>query len=75
MRAFEHPLVALPVSTVLRYERHLSAISMVAGFGFDNYYLGRVDHPAAQIALFGYVVMAVVSIVLTHFVASREVQG
>lgn len=75
MRAFEHPIVALPVSAFLKYERHLSAISMVAGFGFDNYYLGRVDHPAAQLALFGYVVMAVVSIVLVHFVESRHPEG
>ena len=26
---------------------------MAGGFAFDNYYFGRVDHPATQIVLFG----------------------
>ena len=75
MRTFEHSLMALPLYAVRRYERHLSAASMVAGFAFDNYYFGRVDHPATQIALFGYVFIVIVSIVLVHFIESREPQG
>jgi hypothetical protein len=76
VNSFAHPLVALPLSAIRRYERHLSAVSMVAGFAFDNYYLDRVDHPLAQFALFAYVLAAIVSIVLVHFVESRpEMQG
>jgi len=71
VNSFAHPLVALPLSAIKRYERHLSAVSMVAGFAFDNYYLDRVDHPLAQFALFAYVLGAIVSIVLVHFVESR----
>lgn len=44
---------------------------MIAGFAFDNYYFGRVDHPATQIVLFAYLLSAIVSLVLLHFVESR----
>lgn len=57
-------------STVKKYERPLSAVSMVAGFIFDNFYFDRVDHPATQIVLAVYLALAVVSIVLVHFVES-----
>jgi hypothetical protein len=68
-------LVALPLSAFRRYERHLSAVSMVAGFAFDNYYLDRVDHPIAQLALFGYVLSAIASIVLVHLIETIEPEG
>jgi hypothetical protein len=70
-----HPFVAVPLSAIRRYERHLSAVSMVAGFGFDNYYLDRVDHPVAQLALLGYLLSAIASIVLVHFIESRRPEG
>jgi len=57
-----------------KYERHLSAAAMVIGFAFDNYCFGRVDHPATQIALFIYLVVAIVSILLVHFIESRTNQ-
>jgi hypothetical protein len=66
----EYPLVSPLFSTVKRYERPLSAVSMVAGFVFDNYYFDRVDHPATQIVLAVYLVLAIGSIVLIHFVES-----
>jgi len=66
----EYPLVSPLLLTVKRYERPLSAISMVAGFVFDNFYFDRVDHPATQIVLAVYLALAVVSIVLVHFVES-----
>ena len=63
MRALaEYPLVSPLFSTVKRYERPLSAASMVAGFVFDNFYFDRVDHPATQIVLAAYLALAVVSI-------------
>ena len=71
MRALaEYPLVSPLLSTVKKYERQLSALSMVAGFIFDNYYFDRVDHPATQIVLAAYLALAIVSIVLIHFVES-----
>ena len=71
MRALaEYPLVSPLFLTVKRYERPLSAVSMVAGFVFDNFYFDRVDHPATQIVLAVYLVLAISSIVLIHFVES-----
>ena len=64
------PVVSL-VSALKRYERHLSAIAMIAGFGFDNYYFGRIDHPATQFVLFAYVSAAIVSIVFLHVIESE----
>jgi hypothetical protein len=66
----EYPLVSPLFSTVKRYERPLSAVSMVAGFVFDNFYFDRVDHPATQIVLAVYLTLAIASIVLIHFVES-----
>ena len=71
MRALaEYPLVSPFLMTVKRYERPLSAASMVAGFIFDNYYFDRVDHPATQVVLAVYLVLAIASIALIHFVES-----
>jgi len=67
----EFPLVSPLFSTIKRYERVLSAGSMVAGFAFDNYFFERVDHPATQITLAGYLVVAIGSILLIHFIESR----
>lgn len=66
----EYPLVSPLLSTIKRYERPLSATSMVGGFIFDNYYFERVDHPATQIVLAAYLALAIASIVLIHFVES-----
>jgi DUF2914 family protein len=66
----EAPLAPL-ASGLRRYERHLSAMSMISGFGFDNYYFGRIDHPATQLVLFAYVSVAVASILFLHFIESR----
>ncbi|HEY1612663.1 MAG TPA: DUF2914 domain-containing protein [Rhizomicrobium sp.] len=56
---------------ILRYERHLSAAAMVAGFGIDNLSFGRVDHPGAHIVFAGYLAVATVSIVLAHGLQAR----
>ena len=48
---------------------------MVAGFTFDNYYLDRVDHPIAQAALAGYLIAAIASVILAHFIDSHETEG
>lgn len=48
---------------------------MVAGFAFDNYYLDRVDHPIAQLALLGYLLSAIAAIVLVHLIEAVEPEG
>jgi hypothetical protein len=67
----ENPLVSPLLSTIRRFERPLSAISMVGGFAFDNYYFERVDHPATQIVIFVYLLFAIGSILLLHFIESN----
>ena len=64
----EYPLVSPLFTTVKRYERQLSAVAMVAGFIFDNYLFERVDHPVTQVVLIAYLVVAILSIVLVHFI-------
>ena len=59
-------------ATLKKYERHISAVSMVAGFAFDNYFFGRIDHPRTQLVLFGYICLAIVSILFVHFIETRE---
>lgn len=45
---------------------------MIAGFGFDNYFFGRVDHPRTQFVLLGYILLAIGSIVFMHFIESHS---
>ncbi len=59
------------VAGLKKYERQISAVSVIAGFAFDNYFFGRVDHPATQFVLFGYIWLAIGSIVLVHVIESR----
>ncbi len=59
-------------ATLKKYERHISAISMIAGFGFDNYFFGRVDHPRTQLVLFAYICLAIGSVLVLHFIEARE---
>lgn len=54
-----------------KYERHISAISMIAGFAFDNFMYGRIDHPRTLVILFTYLSVAIASTVLMHFIESR----
>src|SRR5579871_6620794 len=54
-----------------RYERHISAAAMVAGFGIDNYTFGRIDRPAANIIFTAYLVLAAATIALLHYLQSR----
>jgi len=44
---------------------------MVAGFVFDNYFFGRVDHMRTQFVLFAYILLAIGSIVFMHFIETR----
>jgi Protein of unknown function (DUF2914) len=54
------------------YERHLSAVAMVAGFGLDSYTFGRIDRPAANIVFCAYIAVAGLAIVLAHNLQQRK---
>jgi len=59
------------IATLKAYERHFSAAAMVGGFALDNLVFGRIDHPATQIVLASYLVIAATSIVLLHYFEER----
>ncbi len=63
------------IAALKKYERHISAISMVAGFASDNYFFGRIDHPATQFVLFAYIWAAIACIVLVHVIETRVEAG
>jgi len=54
-----------------KYERHLSALAMVAGFVIDNLFFVRVDLLQTQLWLAAYTVACFISIPLLHFIESR----
>ena len=56
---------------VRRYERHLSALAMVAGFIADNLLFKRVDLFQTQLLLAGYSLACFVSIPWLHHLESR----
>jgi hypothetical protein len=56
---------------ILRYERHLSAIGMVAGFGVDSVTFGRIDRPGAHLIFGSYLAMAAVTIAAAHAFQTR----
>ncbi len=58
---------------VRRYERHLSALAMVAGFIADNLLFKRVDIFQTQLLLAGYSLACFVSIPWLHHLESRPV--
>jgi hypothetical protein len=53
------------------YERHISALAMLGGFGFDSLSYGRVDHAVTQTLLLVYIAVAAGTIVLLHYLESH----
>jgi hypothetical protein len=64
-----------PIKTVMTlahtYERHLSALSMVGGYGFDSYSFGRIDHASTHIVFLAYLAVAGIAIATSHRLESR----
>ena len=56
-------------------ERPLSALGMVAGFGFDNYSYRRIDLPNTQALFIAYLALSASSIALLHFFSRRAGEG
>lgn len=59
------------MAPIMRYERHLAAVGMVAGFGIDNLTFGRIDRPGAHLIFGSYLVVAAITIVVTHALQTR----
>jgi len=56
---------------VHRYERHLSALAMVAGFVADNLLFGRVDVAQTQFVFAAYTAICFAAIPLMHWLTPR----
>jgi hypothetical protein len=59
------------ITPILRYERHLSALGMVTGFGIDNYTFGRIDRPGAHLIFGSYLALAAGTIAISHLLQTR----
>ena len=58
-----------------KYERHLSAVAMVAGFIVDNFFFGRVDLWQTQAVFAAYTLACFISIPLLHAIEERATRG
>ena len=54
-----------------KYEQHLSALAMVAGFVADNLFFGRVDLWQTQAVFASYTAVCFIAIPLLHWIESR----
>lgn len=55
-----------------RYERHLSALAMLAGFAVDNFIFGRVDLLQTHVIFASYTAVCFITIPLLHWIESRR---
>jgi hypothetical protein len=60
---------------IQKYERHLSALAMIAGFICDNLFFTRVNIERTQILLAIYAAACFMSIPLLHFIEARIARG
>jgi MFS family permease len=55
-----------------KYERHLSALAMIAGFVADNIFFTRIDLLRTQLLLAAYTVACFIAIPVLHFIETRR---
>ena len=60
---------------IQKYEKHLSALAMIAGFVCDNLFFTRIDIERTQILLAIYAVACFIAIPLLHFIEARVARG
>ena len=60
---------------IQRYERHLSAFSMVAGFTADTLLFGRIDLWQTHLVFISYAVICFITIPLLHFLETTRPAG
>lgn len=58
-----------------KYERHLSALAMVAGFVVDNLFFGRIDLWQTQVWFAIYTAICFIAISLLHAIEARAARG
>ena len=58
-----------------KYERHLSALAMLAGFIIDNFFFGRVDLWQTQAWFASYTIICFITIPFLHAIEARAEQG
>ena len=58
-----------------KYERHLSALAMIAGFVADNIAFKRIDLIQTQLLFLVYTVTCLVAIPWLHYIESRAEVG
>jgi hypothetical protein len=60
---------------VQNYERHLSAVAMIAGFIVDNIFFGRIDLWQTQAVFAVYTAICLIAIPLLHWLELRALHG
>ena len=60
---------------IQKYERHLSALAMIAGFVCDNLFFTRIDIERTQILLAIYAAACFIAIPFLHFIEARVARG
>ena len=60
---------------IQKYERHLSALAMVAGFVFDNLFFERIDLWQTQAVFAVYTAICFITIPLLHWIEARVARG
>lgn len=60
---------------IAKYENHLSAVAMMAGFVVDQIFFDRIDLPRTQLIFGLYILVCVVSIAALHRIEARVDQG
>ncbi|MFH1178507.1 MAG: DUF2914 domain-containing protein [bacterium] len=60
---------------IQKYERHLSALAMIAGFVVDNLFFERVDVWQTQLWIGSYSLACFIAIPLLHFIEARVARG
>jgi hypothetical protein len=63
------------VGWIQKYERHLSALAMIAGFVCDNLFFTRIDIERTQILLAIYAAACFIAIPALHFIEARIARG
>lgn len=58
-----------------KYERHLSVLATLGGFGIDQVFFGRIDITRTQVLLAAYTLITFVSILLYHWFEERAQEG
>ncbi len=60
---------------IQRYERHLSAGAMLAGFVFDNLFFSRIDAAETHIVFIAYLAIAAGAILGWHYLEEYSAEG